>query len=257
MKILALGDIFGEEAVKYVSARLADVISKLNIDLTVANCENASGAHGVEPQLAESLLAAGCDVLTGGNHSFGRPAFLPYLADKENVLRPANYPSSAPGSGYTVVRAADGTRVLVTNLRGNCDMMPTLACPFETLERILEYEKGSYDVCVLDMHAEYTSEKLAMLYAFDGRVSAIFGTHTHVPTADAKISEKGTGYITDLGMCGPVNSILGVDSNAILRNMRDKLPSRFITAEGPVKAMGAIFEFNSSGTCINVSRVEF
>ena len=257
MRILALGDIFGDEAVKYVSARLGDVINKLNIDLTVANCENASGAQGVEPKMADSLLAAGCDVLTGGNHSFGKPAFLPYLEDKENVLRPANYPSSAPGSGYAIVRAADGTRVLVANLRGNCDMMPTLACPFETLEKILEYEKGNYDICMLDMHAEYTSEKLAMLYAFDGRANAIFGTHTHVPTADARITEKGTGYITDLGMCGPVNSILGVNSDAILRNMRDKLPSRFITAEGPVKAMGAIFEFDSSKKCIKVSRVEF
>ena len=257
MKILALGDIFGEEAVKYVSARLADVIHKLNIDLTIANCENASGANGVEPKAAETLLAAGCDVLTGGNHSFGRPAFLPYLADKENVLRPANYPAAAPGSGYAVVRAANGTRVLAVNLRGNCDMMPTLDCPFKTLEKILEYEKGNYDMCILDMHAEYTSEKLAMLYAFDGRVNAIFGTHTHVPTADARVTEKGTGYITDLGMCGPVNSILGVDSDAILRNMRDKLPARFVTAEGPVKAMGAIFETASDGKCTKVSRVEF
>ncbi len=257
MKILALGDIFGEEAVKYVSARLGDIIAKLNIDLTVANCENAAGALGVEPQAAEALLAAGCDVLTGGNHSFGKPAFLPYLEDKENVLRPANYPASAPGSGYTVIRSSDGTRVLVANLRGNGDMMPSLACPFETLEKILEYEKGNFDVCILDMHAEYTSEKLAMLYAFDGRVNAIFGTHTHVPTADARITEKGTGYITDLGMCGPVNSILGVSCDAILRNMRDKLPSRFVTAEGPVKAMGAIFETDASGKCIKVSRVEF
>ena len=257
MRILALGDIFGEEAVKYVSAWLCDVISKLNIDLAVANCENASGANGVEPNMAESLLAAGCDVLTGGNHSFGRPSFLTYIADKENVLRPANYPSTAPGSGYTVVRAADGTRVLAVNLRGNCDMMPILACPFETLEKILEYEKDNYDICILDMHAEYTSEKLAMLYAFDGRVNAIFGTHTHVPTADAKITEKGTGYITDLGMCGPVNSILGVSSDAILRNMRDKLPARFTTADGAIKAMGAVFEFDASGKCIKCSRVEF
>lgn len=257
MRILALGDIFGDEAVKYVSARLGDVVSKLNIDLTVANCENASGALGVEPQAAESLLAAGCDVLTGGNHSFGRPAFLAYVKDKENVLRPANYPPSAPGSGYTIVRAASGERVLVANLRGNGDMSPSLACPFETLEKILEYEKGNYDVSILDMHAEYTSEKLCMLYAFDGRVNAIFGTHTHVPTADARVTEGGTGYITDLGMCGPVNSILGVDSEAILRNMRDKLPSRFITADGPVKAMGAIFETDASGKCIKVSRVEF
>ncbi len=257
MKILALGDIFGEEAVKYISARLGSVITKLNIDLTVANCENASGAHGVEPQAAEALLAAGCDVLTGGNHSFGRPAFLTYIQDKETVLRPANYPAAAPGSGYAIVRAADGTRVLAANLRGNCDMMPTLACPFETLEKILEYEKGNFDVCILDMHAEYTSEKLCMLYAFDGRVNAVFGTHTHVPTADARITEKGTGYITDLGMCGPVNSILGVSCDAILRNMRDKLPSRFITADGPVKAMGAVFEFDTTGKCIKASRIEF
>lgn len=257
MRILALGDIFGDEAVKYVSARLGDVVRKLNVDLTIANCENASGAQGVEPQAAESLLAAGCDVLTGGNHSFGRPAFLSYVADKENVIRPANYPVSAPGSGYTIVRAASGERVLVANLRGNGDMAPTLACPFETLEKILEYEKGNYDICVLDMHAEYTSEKLCMLYAFDGRVNAIFGTHTHVPTADAKITEKGTGYITDLGMCGPVNSILGVECEAILRNMRDKLPTRFVTAQGPVKAMGAVFETDAQGKCIKVSRIEF
>jgi len=258
MKILALGDVFGEEAVKYVSSRLPDVISKMNIDLTVANCENASGATGVEPKAAEELLAAGCDVLTGGNHSFGKPAFLTYVEDKENVLRPANYPPSAPGSGYCITRAATGERVLTVNLRGNGNMQPTLACPFETLERILAHESGNYDLCILDMHAEYTSEKLAMLYTFDGKVNVIFGTHTHVPTADAKITEKGTGYITDLGMCGPVNSILGVDSEAILRNMRHKLPTRFVTADGPCRAMGAIFETDAStGKCTKVSRVEF
>ena len=258
MKILALGDVFGEEAVKYVCARLPEIISKMNISLTVANCENASGATGVEPKAAEALLCAGCDVLTGGNHTFGRPAFLAYVEEKENVLRPANYPVSAPGSGYCITRAAAGERVLTVNLRGNGDMQPTLACPFETLERILAHESGSYDLCIVDMHAEYTSEKLAMLYAFDGKVNAVFGTHTHVPTADARITEKGTGYITDLGMCGPVNSILGVDCDAILKTLRHKLPSRFVTAEGPCRAMGAIFEFDgASGRCIKLSRVEF
>lgn len=258
MRILALGDIFGEEAAKYLSARLPSVISAKSIDFTVANCENGSGALGVEPNIAKELLACGCDVLTGGNHTLGKPAFLPYLESSESALRPANYPPSVPGSGYAIKKAASGARVLTVNLRGNGDMTPTLACPFETLEKILEREKGNYDVSVVDMHAEYTSEKLSVLYAFEGRVNVIFGTHTHVPTADGRITENGTGYITDLGMCGPVNSILGVDKDAVLRNMRDKLPSRFVTAEGPVKAMGAIFDIDvQSGKCTKVTRIEF
>jgi len=258
MKILALGDVFGEESVKYLTTHLNNVKKQQNIDFTIANCENASGATGVEPEMADALLAAGCDVLTGGNHTFSRHAFEKYLDTRENVLRPANYPPATAGYGYCIKKAENGKRILTVSLRGNGDMQPTLDCPFNTLEKILEREKGEFDISVVDIHAQYTSEKLALLFAFDGRVNIIFGTHTHVPTADGRISENGTGYITDIGMCGVKNSILGVESSAILRNLRDKLPAKFNTAKGKITSMGAVFETDDiTGRCVKVTRIEF
>lgn len=258
MRILALGDVFGEQSVKYLTAHLNNVKMQQNIDFTVANCENASGATGVEPDMAEALLAAGCDVLTGGNHTFSRHAFEKYLDTRENVLRPANYPPATAGYGYCIKAAENGKRVLTVSIRGNGDMSPTLDCPFVTLVRILERERGNYDISVVDMHAQYTSEKLAMLFNFDGRVNVIFGTHTHIPTADGRITENGTGYITDIGMCGVKNSILGVEPSAILRNLKDKLPAKFNTASGKITAMGAVFDVDDvSGKCQKVTRIEF
>ena len=258
MKILALGDVFGEAAADYLVGNLRRIQQENRIDFTVANAENGSGSSGVEPKIAEKLLSAGCDVLTGGNHSMSRSSFFPYLeAHSDCVLRPANYPPDAPGAGYTVIRCA-ALRVLVVSLRGNCGFDLALDDPFRTLERILEREAGNYDLSVVDGHAEYTSEKLAFFYAFDGRVSVLYGTHTHVPTADLRIGKGGCGYLTDLGMCGPKNSVLGVSPEIIIGRLRDKLPVRFSTANGPIEAMGAIFETDDeTGKCKQARRIVF
>ena len=257
MKILALGDVFGEAAVDYLVSSLPKMLSSLSPDLVIANAENASGASGVEPEAAERLFEAGCDVLTGGNHTFGRKAFSAYLDAHENALRPANYPAGTPGGGYTVCRAANGRRVLVVSLRGNLGFSAPLACPFETLERILAREKGHYDVSVVDFHAEYTSEKLALARAFDGKVNVLFGTHTHVPTADETVLPGGTGYLTDLGMTGPVDSVLGVRSEIVVSAMKTKLPARFETAEGEIRAHGALFTLSEEGGCLAAERIRF
>ncbi|MBQ4297523.1 MAG: YmdB family metallophosphoesterase [Clostridia bacterium] len=257
MRILALGDVFGEAAVGYLETALPRLLSFLRPELVIANAENASGSSGVEPLQAQRLFEAGCDVLTGGNHTFGRKAFSDYLEAHENALRPANYPAGTPGGGYTVCRAANGARVLVVSLRGNLGFPAPLACPFETLERILAREAGHYDYSAVDFHAEYTSEKVAMGRAFDGRVSVLFGTHTHVPTADETVLPGGTGYITDLGMTGPVDGVLGVRSEIVVSAMKTKLPAHFETAKGEIRANGALFTLSEEGRCLAAERISF
>jgi len=256
MRILALGDVTGSEAVDYVTRRLRAFKRENKIDLTVVNGENSAKGNGIDAYAADALLNGGADVITTGNHVFRINAFSEYLEESRSVIRPENYPKGCPGVGYTILDCGF-ERVLVMNVLGRTYMEP-VNCPFEAVEEILKKEQGNFSVSVLDVHAEATSEKAAIAQYFDGRISAVFGTHTHVQTNDARVLPCGTGFITDLGMCGPVNTILGVDSEAILRNMRHKLPTRFVTADGPCRAMGAIFETDAStGKCTKVSRVEF
>ena len=177
MRILALGDIVGKAAVKHLSERLWELRRRERIDFVIANGENATDIRGVAPQELEALLQAGVDVITLGNHTYGLREIYPYLESEERVIRPANYPPQAPGSGYTVVRI-DGYRILCISVEGRV-FMDTLADPFDTVERILAREAGNYDLAVMDVHAEATSEKLAMAHVFDGRIAVIFGTHTH------------------------------------------------------------------------------
>ncbi len=255
-KILVIGDIVGQEAVKYVSEKLWAYRKTNGVNMVVCNAENAAVGNGLDAQSADRLLSAGCDVLTGGNHSFRRREIRAYLENSGTVIRPANYPYGTPGNGYTIVNI-DGYRVLVINVLGTIYLEP-LACPFGTVERILEREEGRYDFAVLDIHAEATSEKIAMGRYFDGKINVIFGTHTHVPTADTMILPCGSGYVTDLGMTGPNDGVLGVRADIIIEKLRAKLPVKFEIADGATEVQAVLYTLDtSSGKVTAVERVTF
>ena len=256
MRILALGDVVGSATVPYLRQHLWSVRRREKIDLVIANGENTTEIRGLCARDAEELLDTGVDLITLGNHAFGMRDLYPVLEDGERIIRPANYPPTAPGSGYTVLDV-DGWRLLCINVSGRVYLDP-LADPFETVERILEREKGNYDLAVMDIHAEATSEKLALAYAFDGRVQVMFGTHTHVPTADGRVLPHGSGYVTDLGMCGPTDSILGTKKEAVIHRFRTQMPTRFEVAEGEISAQGVIFDLNCAQKRVTeVKRIEF
>ena len=257
MKILAVGDVVGRRSIEYLAKTLRKTASSLRADFVVVNGENASEIHGLCKTDAEALLDAGADLITLGNHAFGSRDLYGFLDDHtDEIIRPANYPPACPGVGYTI-RRVSGLRILCMNLSGTA-FMDQLDNPFAAVDRILEREKGDYDVALLDFHAEATSEKLAIARAFDGRVSVMFGTHTHVPTADEQILPHGSGYITDLGMSGPVDSILGTKVEAVLTKMRHHMPAHFTVAEGDIAICGALFSVDpSSGKCVKVERVKF
>ena len=257
MRILALGDVVGQVAIEYLADKLWAFRSKEKIDFCVANGENATEIRGISAADAEALLGTGVDLITLGNHAFGMKDIYAYLdANEHSIIRPANYPTDAPGVGYTVCDV-NGWRVLCINASGRIYLDP-LASPFDTVDRILEREDGRYDLALLDIHAEATSEKLAIGRYFDGRIQVMFGTHTHVPTADEQILPHGSGYITDLGMCGPVDGILGTDADAVIHRFRTLMPTRFSVASGDVKAQGVIFDVDkSAGKVRSVKRVVF
>ena len=239
MKILAIGDVVGQEAVEYLSARLHDFKRKNGIDFTVVNGENSARFNGIDAFSANALLDAGADVITTGNHVYRIPAFSEYLDESRLVIRPANYPKACAGKGYVILDCGF-KRILVINAIGLINTV-TANSPFDAIEEILEAEKGNYHISLLDIHAEATSEKAAIARYFDGRITAVFGTHTHVQTNDARILPNGTGFITDLGMCGPTDSILGVKSEIIIERMRRHSSRRFEYASGQICATGAIF----------------
>jgi metallophosphoesterase (TIGR00282 family) len=256
MKILAIGDVVGTRGVEYLKEKLWQERRRLGVDFTVVNGENAADIHGIGVSEAESILEAGADLLTLGNHTYGRRDIYSLLSDSECIIRPANYPPLAPGGGYTILRV-DGWRILAINIMGTALMEP-LACPFATVDRILEREEGNYDFALMDIHAEATAEKIALARYFDGRIAVMFGTHTHVQTADEQVLPEGSGYITDLGMTGPVDGVIGSDAEAVIEKFRTKMPVRFKVAEGRIAATGALFELDS--TCrrvLRVSRVRF
>lgn len=258
MKILTIGDVVGRRSIDYLAQKLRKTAASMGADFVVCNGENASEIHGLCARDAEAILDCGVDLITLGNHAFGSRDIYTFLDDRSaEIIRPANYPAACPGTGYTI-RKVNGLRLLCMNLSGTAFLDP-LDNPFTVADRILEREREGYDLALLDFHAEATSEKLAMGYHLDGRVQIVFGTHTHVPTADARVLPGGTGYITDLGMTGPQNGILGTDAEAVLHKMRTHLPSRFTVADGPVRAQGALFtlEDKKPYRCIKAERVEF
>lgn len=256
MRILCLGDVVGDEGVAHLTAGrlLSKLRGSLAADLVIVNGENSAPGNGITPDSARSLFEAGADVVTGGNHTWRRREIAPMLDDEEFLLRPANYPAAAPGHGACIADAA-GWRVLVLNLAG-CVFMEPLASPFETADRFLRDYAGKYDAAVVDFHAEATSEKLALARYLDGRVSAVFGTHTHVATADAQVLPGGTGYVTDAGMCGSHAGILGVEADAVLRKYLVKTPVQFIPAHGRREAHGVLFEVDARGRCTSAESIQ-
>lgn len=256
MKILAIGDVVGARSIEYLNARLWKYREANRVDFVVANGENASDIHGISAPDARSLLDAGADLITLGNHTYGRRDICTLLSDSERIIRPANYPPMAPGGGYTLLRIG-GCRLLCINVLGTA-LMESLACPFQTVDRILEREAGNYDISLMDIHAEATSEKIALARYFDGRITMMFGTHTHVQTADEQILPGGSGYITDLCMTGPVGGVIGTDSEAVIEKFRTKMPVRFRVADGEISAHGALFTLSDDTLAVtSVQRVIF
>lgn len=239
-RLLAIGDVVGDSGTETVRKHLWSVRKELCADLTVLNGENAASGNGLLPETADELFRSGADIITGGNHTFRRRELYSYLDDCETLLRPANYPSSCPGSGYCI-RPFSGLRVLVLNLLGTV-YTESLENPFETADRIFERERGNFDLAVCDLHAEATSEKIAFAYDFDGKITAVFGTHTHVQTNDPTVLPNGSGFLTDLGMTGDRDSVLGVRKENVIRKFRTKMPVRFDQATGKDTVLcGALF----------------
>jgi metallophosphoesterase (TIGR00282 family) len=255
MRILFIGDIVGSPGRKIVHDRLADILAQQEIDLAIANCENSASGFGVTPRLVEELLATGIEVLSGGNHIWDRKEILDYFPHQPRLLRPANFPNGAPGSGLFVGEARNGVRYAVLNLQGRTFMAP-LDCPFRTAERELARVPGDVKVIIVDIHAEATSEKQAMGWFLDGRVSAVIGTHTHVPTADARVLPKGTAYITDVGMTGPHDSIIGMGKESIIKRFLDGLPARFEVANDDIQMNSVLLDVDpATGRTRSIERL--
>ena len=252
--ILAVGDVVGGCGISHLERHLRAVKKMKNIHFTVVNGENAAMV-GLTPGDAERIFAAGADVITLGNHSFGKMQISEYLDDCPYILRPHNLGARMPGRGYGVYDCGRA-RIAVMNLIGRCDLAFNADNPFKTADELLKSEEKP-TFTLLDFHAEATSEKLAMAYYLDGRVSAIWGTHTHVPTADTMILPQGTGYVTDLGMTGPRDSVLGIRPELSIRRFRGDLPSRYEPAPGPCKLEACLFTIDdATGRCTAVRRVD-
>jgi 2',3'-cyclic-nucleotide 2'-phosphodiesterase len=240
VKILFIGDIFGAPGRRIVADHVEDIVKSNQIDLAIANAENAAGGFGITPSIAEDLLALGLDVLTSGNHVWDKRELYDYLNRQPRLLRPANYPE-APGHGLVTVKARNGVECAVINLQGRT-YMPSTDCPFRKADLLLSQLDPAVKVKFVDFHAEVTSEKMAMGWYLDGRVSAVVGTHTHVPTADTRILPGGTAYQTDCGMTGPYRSVIGVDTETILQRFLSGLPVRMEAAKHGVELHSVIVD---------------
>ncbi len=256
MRILFIGDVVGRAGRRAVREVLPLLKREEGIDFVVANGENAAGGIGITPEKAEELLSMGVDVITSGNHIWKKREILPYLDRHPRILRPANYPPGAPGRGSGVYTARDGTRVAVLNLEGRVFMKP-LESPFRISEQQIEILKGQTPIVIVDFHAEATSEKMAMGWFLDGEVTAVIGTHTHVQTSDERILPGGTAYITDAGMTGPVNSVIGMKKEIAIQGFLTQLPNRFEVATGEVELQGVILEVDeTTGRALEIRRIK-
>jgi metallophosphoesterase (TIGR00282 family) len=255
MKVLVIGDIVGRPGRVIVEREVVALREAQAIDLVIANCENAAGGAGVTPSIADGLFRAGIDVLTSGNHVWKKREAYELLKLDPRVIRPANYPDGAPGSGSAIVETLSGCKVGVLNLMGRV-FMEALDCPFRAAERELARLKLVTPIILVDMHAEATSEKIAMGWFLDGKVSCVFGTHTHIPTADERILPKGTAYITDVGMTGPYDSVIGRRVDQILERFLSNLPNRSEVAQENIQLRGLIVELDpASGKARAVERI--
>ena len=246
MRILFIGDIVGSPGRRIVHDRLTDIVEQREIDLVIANGENAASGFGITPRIVEDLLGAGVEVLTGGNHSWDRREILEHIPHQPRLLRPANFPEGNPGGGVYVGTAKNGVQYTVLNLQGRV-FMAAIDDPFRTADRELAKVPSNAAVVLVDMHAETTSEKIAMGWYLDGQVTAVVGTHTHVTTADERVLPKGTAYITDVGMTGPHAGVIGMDREAILKRFLDAMPAKFDVAAGDVQMNAVLIETDEEG----------
>ena len=252
-KVLAVGDVVGGPGMEQIRRHLRRLKRETGADFVVVNGENAS-VVGITPSQAEDILDAGADSITLGNHSFSKREITPFLDESDRIVRPANYAPQVPGKGWTVLETRFGDVALI-DLIGRCGMDYGPDNPFLMIEKILRQVEARF--ILVEIHAEATSEKLAMGYLLDGRVSAVWGTHTHVPTADARVLPKGTGYVTDLGMTGPRDSVRGIQPELSIAKFRGDLPERYRWAGGPAKLEGVLFTLDSqTGKCLRAERVD-
>jgi len=257
LNILVIGDIVGKPGRAIIKALLPKLQREHDISFTIANAENAAGGRGLTKDVKDEILGYGVDVLTMGNHVWDNKNIFNFIDDEPRLIRPANYPGDCPGQGYHIYNAGFNKKIAVINASGRI-YLPPLDCPFQTVSDILKDLRDKVDYTIVDFHAEATSEKLALGYYFDGKVTAILGTHTHVQTADEKIMANGTGYITDLGMTGPVDSILGMEKEPIIEKFLNGRPARFEVASGSAQIQGVILKLDeNSSNALEIKRFSY
>ena len=255
MKVLAVGDIVGLPGVRKVKSELKNIISAEKIDFVIINGENSADGMGITEKILNDLISSGANCITMGNHTWGKKDIFNFI-DNKKLLVPANYNKNLPGNRYGIYEC-NGKKIAVINLIGRVDINVLSDNPFMVIDEILEEIKGKADLIFVDFHAEATAEKVAMGYYLDGRVTAMFGTHTHIQTADEQILEKGSGYITDIGMTGPRKSVIGMNIEASIKRFTTTLPERYKSSDGEAQFNGCIFEINDdSCRMISVKRIK-
>ncbi len=256
MKILILGDVIRPVSCKYLKDNLRRFIKEHGVEFTIVNGENSAEQNGINRTSAEMLFDAGADVITTGNHAFKQYESKALFENNENILRPANYPGNVPGDGVLLTDIG-GMTALIVNLLGVI-MMEPLENPFYAMQKILKRYEGKYDIVIVDFHAEATSEKLALAHYLDGKVTVFYGTHTHVATADEGFLPNGTAYITDIGMCGPDHSVIGIKPSCIIEKMTMNWPVKFVVSENPITAHGILVDIDrKTKKAVSIERITF
>ncbi len=255
MRILFIGDIFGSPGRRVVADHVEDIIQRERIDLAIANAENSAGGFGITPPIADDLFDLGIAVLTSGNHIWDKRDIYDYLNRNPRLIRPANYAADCPGRGFFCGKTSTGTPYAILNLQGRT-YLPSIECPFRTADRILAELPADVKVRFVDMHAEVTSEKMAMGWYLNGRVSAVVGTHTHIPTADTRVLPGGTAYQTDVGMTGPYDSVIGVDKDLVIQRFLTSMPSRMEVARSKAELHSVIIDVDeATGKASSIRRL--
>lgn len=256
LRILAVGDVVGRPGRRILREMLSNIKREFKIDVCIANGENAATGNGITAKVARELYSYGVDIITLGNHTWSNNAVHDFIDQDECIIRPANFEPNLPGRGSTIFYKGS-SKIGIINLCGRI-YLDTVKCPFKTALMEIEKLKSNTNIIFVDFHAEATSEKIAMGWYLDGKVSAVFGTHTHVQTADERILPNGTGFITDIGMTGPYNSVLGIDKDVIIRRFTTDEHAKFAIPEGDMQLNGAWFEIdNKTGKCINIERIRY
>jgi metallophosphoesterase (TIGR00282 family) len=258
LRLLGVGDVVGSPGRRALAEMLARIVKERGIHCVIANAENVAGGSGLTAPMYQKLLHCGVHLLTMGDHIYRRREIIPLLETAENIVKPANLPPSAPGREFAIYEVPGGPRVAVVSLLGRLYMKPPGDCPFRAVDRVLAAIPKDVKIIVVDMHAEATSEKVAMGWHLDGRVSVMFGTHTHIPTADERVLPKGTAYITDLGMTGPYDSVIGRDKDRVISSLTSGVPQKFDVASGDTRLCGAIVSVESTtGLAKSIERIMF